>query len=417
MHNVPHISRTLTRILIVIFIFILIGLTAAYRISPSFFQSDNHQASPPVPDNVIQDKDNFVDISISSVGDILIHNVVYWAAYNSQTRTYNFNSQFRYVKPYLEKADITIANLETTLAGAEPGYSGYPAFNTPDEIIDCLKYNGVDILTAANNHRMDTGRKGFFRTVKVVRDKGLDIIGVKAEPQEKSYVIKNIKGINVAFLNFGQGAISSSGVKSLNGIPVPADMSNLINIYDPERIQQALSSFQAIIQDARSQGAEIIVVCMHWGNEYQRSPGNSQKIISEGLSDLGVNIIFGGHPHVIQPAEIITSKITGKKTVIFFSQGNFISDQRKETLNNIYTEQGMIANVVLRRYTDGNLDLYKTSYIPTWVNRKIHDGKMLFEIIPAEDALADSSNFENIQSSDIERLKTCITNTNEVMKI
>lgn len=126
------------------------------------------------------EEDRVETISLSSIGDILIHNTVFWAAYDEKSKSYDFKPQFKYVKKYLGKSDLTIANLETTLGGTERGYSGYPTFNTPDEIVDALKDSGVDVLTASNNHRMDIGERGFFRTVKTVREKGLEIVGIKA---------------------------------------------------------------------------------------------------------------------------------------------------------------------------------------------------------------------------------------------
>lgn len=353
---------------------------------------------PPEPD--------YVDITIASVGDILIHNTVYYAAYDPATGSYDFTDQFRYVKPYLTDADITIANLETTLAGPEKGYSSYPKFNTPDSIVDALKDAGVDILTAANNHRMDTGIPGFYRTIRVVRNAGLDIIGIKAEEKEKTYAIKDIKGVKVAFLNFGYGFPRWDGSLDINGLILPVDMSGLVDIIIPEDLNKSINALSNKIQDAKNDGAELIVVCMHWGDEYQRQPNEFQQKLATTMVALGADVIFGGHPHVLQPAVYLPSS-EASRVPVFYSLGNFISDQRKETVDDIYTEQGMIAKVTLRVQKNQKPQPVGVEAIPTWVNKKTINGKYHYEVIPALEALQSKEKFPLLNASDLERIRFC----------
>ncbi|KUO59512.1 MAG: capsule biosynthesis protein CapA [Gracilibacter sp. BRH_c7a] len=365
--------------------------------------SNNDTTTPPLPT-----KPNYVDITIASVGDILIHNTVYMAASNPQTNSYDFSSQFKYVKPYLEDADITIANLETTLAGQDRGYSGYPEFNTPDSIMDALKDAGVDIVTAANNHRMDKGISGFYRTIEVSREKGLDIIGVKAKEEEKTYVLKDIKGVKVAFLNFGYSGSLADGSLSINGLILPKDMANLMDGFDPEDLDSTVEMMGNKIKEARSAGAQVIVVCLHWGNEYHRSPNPFQQELAEKLVELGVDMIFGGHPHVLQPAVYLPSSYGGGGAVpVFYSQGNFISDQRKETVDDIYTEQGIIAKVTIRVYCDDCPRILDAEAIPTWVNKKRINNRLVYEVIPVDEALANNEKFPLLTKEDMERIKYC----------
>ncbi|NLI92286.1 MAG: CapA family protein [Peptococcaceae bacterium] len=359
-------------------------------------------ASPASPET----KQGYVDITVAAAGDILIHNTLYYSAYDPETKSYDFRDQFKYVKPYLENADITLANLETTLAGPEKGYSSYPKFNTPDTIIDALKDTGVDIVTAANNHRMDTGVEGFYRTIRVVRGKGLDIIGVKADEKEKSYVIKNIKGVKIAFLNFGYGSPLRDGSLSINGLILPVNMSGLIDSFDPKNLETSVTALERKIKDAKNNGAELIVVSMHWGDEYHRIPNEFQRKLASRIASLGANAIFGGHPHVLEPVVYLPGS-GESKVPVFYSLGNFISDQRKETVDDIYTEQGMIAKVTFRIEKNKNPQILFTQAIPTWVNKKIADSRFIYEVIPVQEALNKKQKFPLLNTQDLERIRFC----------
>ena len=348
----------------------------------------------------------YVDITIAAVGDILIHNTVYMAAFDPKANSYDFRSQYQYVKTYLEQADITIANLETTLAGQDRGYSGYPEFNTPDAIIDALQFSGVDIVTSANNHRMDKGIRGFYRTIEVTRDKGLDIIGVKALEAEKTYVIRDIKGVQTAFLNFGYSSPLADGSLSINGLILPKDMANLMDAFDTEDFDGTVEKIGKRITEARKDGAEVIVICLHWGDEYHRLPNRFQQELAVRLIDLGADMIFGGHPHVLQPA-VYLSSADGRRVPVFYSLGNFISDQRKETVKDIYTEQGIIAKVTVRVYRDGHNQVLSAEAIPTWVNKKVINNRFVYEVIPVDEALANKENFPLLSKEDMDRIKYC----------
>ncbi|HHV63580.1 MAG TPA: CapA family protein [Peptococcaceae bacterium] len=425
--------------LAVIFIFFL--FLAGYLLLPDRIADDpslpNQNGDSPESPSPTQPE--IVDITIASVGDILIHNTLYFAAYDPATGNYDFKSQFQYVKPYLEQADITVANLETVLAGPEKGYASYPRFNTPDSIVTALKDAGVDILTAANNHRMDQGISGFYRTIEVVRNEGLDIIGVKAEEKEKTYVIKDIKGVKIAFLNYGYTYPRWDGSLDVNGLILPAEMAGLLASFDPQDVEKSLLSIEESIKDARADGAEIIILFLHWGDEYHRQPNNFQKELASKLVSLGVDAIFGGHPHVLQPAVYLTSP-AGSKVPVFYSLGNFISDQRLETVDDIYTEQGLIAKITFRikvgpedtlqqpenrhelsprvdslqperdtKFYSRILskEVIEAQGLPTWVNKKIRGNRFFYEVIPAEEALDTPDKFPMLVEKDLERIRFC----------
>lgn len=413
--------RTAFRVVIIIFFLTLGGLAFGMYYSGIAEEPQTgidpgsiKEASPP-------SEPEFVDITIASVGDILIHNTVYYAAYDPFSKSYDFRDQLKYVKPYLEDADITIANLETVLAGPERGYASYPKFNTPDEIVDALKDSGVDILTAANNHRMDQGVPGYYRTIEQVRDKGLDIIGVKTEEMEKTYVIKDISGVKIAFLNFGYAYPLWDGSLDINGLILPANMSGLVDTFDPQDLDKSILALEKKVAAAKEDGAEIIVVCMHWGDEYHRLPSDFQKKLASAIISFGADVIFGGHPHVLQPAVILSSP-DGSRVPVFYSQGNFISDQRKETVDDIYTEQGIIAKVTFRIEKPKKLqpvhaetpEVIAAEAIPTWVNKKIINNRFFYEVIPAQDALTSLGKFPRLNSADLERIRFCADTVKQI---
>ncbi|WP_052447286.1 CapA family protein [Clostridium polynesiense] len=355
---------------------------------------------------------SYVDITISSVGDVLIHSGIYKSAYDEKSKTYDFKEQFKYVKPLLEKADITAANLETTLSGAEAGYSGYPTFNSPDSIVDALKDCGIDILAASNNHRLDKGEKGFKRTIDTVRNKGLDIIGIRKSEDEISYVIREVKGVKVGFINFGYESKLKDGTRTLNGIPIPLKLQKLMDTIDYGNLQEGYKKAENIIKEVKEHGAEILIAFTHWGQEYQGKPDTAQKNMALKLCELDVDLIFGAHPHVLQPAEVITSK--DKETLVFYSQGNFISSQRLETIKNIYSEQGMIASASIRYFKDGKKEIIDADYVPTWVNYK-NSPKLIYEVIPAEEAIKNKAAFKNLTTKDIERINYCKETVDKLM--
>ena len=396
---------------------VMLGLAAA---SWAYTSSANNPSVPPGASGGADSpatlsaapEPSYVDIRLACVGDILIHNTVYRAAQTSDG--YDFKPQFRHVKPYLEAADLTIANLETTLAGASQGYSGYPQFNSPDEIAEALYDAGVDVLTTANNHCMDQGRAGFFRTLDVARDSGLAVIGTRKTAEEPAYLVREIKGVNVGILNFGYGSRSGSNAY-INGLPLPADMAGLLNFLDYGRLDEEFGQLQSVVAAMRQDGAQLLVACMHWGNEYQRYSQVLQQKTARELAALGVDIIFGSHPHVVQEAAWIEAPDKTRKTLVYYSLGNFISDQRLETVNDIYTEQGLIADVTVRCYADGTHEIQQAAYLPTWVNKKSNGSLRFYEVIPVPDALNDFSAFPALVEADRARITFCQKSVDELM--
>ena len=245
-----------------------------------------------------------ITATVLNTGDILIHENVLNGA-RQDDGSYSFAEFYKVAKPYITAADYAIANLEVTLGGEEAGrYRGYPEFNCPDSLLDYVKADGFDMLLTANNHSLDTGLAGLKRTVQQIKASGLDFLGTKETTDDPTYLIKDINGIKIGMVSYTYGTNSTAG-----------GASELINYFSSANLPAFYSEAQAVIDDMRANGAEAIVFYMHWGNEYHTTPNTYQKAAAQQLCNMGVDVIVGGHPHVLQPIELIHSEDSQNTTV------------------------------------------------------------------------------------------------------
>lgn len=289
-------------------------------------------------------------LTMAAIGDIMCHNTQYNDAYNKDTGAYDFSYVFDDISLYTKTADICIGNLETTFAGEDVGYSGYPTFNTPDSLAYELKDIGVDVLSTAGNHALDKGFNGLSRTIDVLNDADIAHTGTyKTEEEQNTILTKYVKGIKIAFVNFTYGT---------NGIKIPSGKEFCVNLIDNDLITKQLDL-------AKSQNPDIIVACMHWGNEYKTTPNDTQKELSTFLFQNGVDIILGTHPHVLEPMEKQTVTLedgTTKDGFVIYSLGNFISGQTAEN-----TKTSIILNLTITKHTDGKITIDKAEYKPIYM--------------------------------------------------
>ncbi len=339
--------------------------------------------------------------SLGVIGDILIHQKVYEAAKAAGGGEYDFTEHYEYVTKYLSKYDYTVANLEVTLGGEDPvvgSYpNAYPSFNSPDSVVDALKGAGVDLLLTANNHSYDTRAPGLLRTIQVIREKGLENLGTRENTEESFYSVKNISGIKLGMACFTYcNSIDADGAKNLNGISVSKESSPLIAGFSYNRLDEFYAEAERAIAEMKEGGAEAIVFYLHWGDEYKNNPNSYQKQIAQKLCDLGVDIIVGGHPHVIQPLEVL-SGANGHKTYCIYSVGNALSNQRREEAGlHVYggrTEDGMIFGVTFEKWSDGTVEVAEIDVQPLWVIREERNGRYVYQIIPLDLAVSDWKKF------------------------
>lgn len=311
--------------------------------------------------------------TVVNTGDLLIHSPVLKGA-KQANGSYDFSDIFTPIASHFKDADLAIANLEVTLGGTESGaFSGYPTFNTPDSLIDGVKNAGIDMLLTANNHSYDTRLFGLKRTVSVLKQKGIDYLGTREAAEDPHFAVKNVNGINIGMACFTyENTCNTPGRKSINGNIIAEEANPLLSSFSYGKIDEFYAEATKMISDMKAQNADCVVFYMHWGEEYQTKPSNWQKTIAQKLCDLGVDIIVGGHPHVIQPIELLTSGDGTHSTVCVYSLGNALSNQRKEIMTSCktgHTEDGMLFYYTFDKYSDGKVVLSSVDIVPTWVNK------------------------------------------------
>ena len=332
--------------------------------------------------------------TIGATGDMLMHMPCVRPALQADG-SYDFGSYFANFSSYVQAVDYAVANLETTLAGTGNGYkySGYPNFNCPDGIIPSLKSAGFDMMLTANNHTYDTRSIGFFRTQEIIAQNGLDHIGTKPDTETDSYLIKNINGIQVGMICYTYETDAATDKISLNGnAPLTDEEESLINVFLKDDVAGFSKDLAANIADMEADGAEAIVLYIHWGEEYQTKQNNQQKAMAQAACDLGVDVIVGGHPHVIQPLDLLTSTTDDShKTVCLYSTGNALSNQRISEMNlkTGHTEDGIFFSFTFVKYSDGTVRVENVEVLPLWINLHSSTGKTVYDILPLDKAVTD----------------------------
>ena len=293
---------------------------------------------------------------IMANGDLLYHIPIYRTALK-EDGTYDFHENFEYVKPWLKQADLVIGDFEGTISPSHY-LAGYPLFNAPGEVMDAIKDAGYQVLDLAHNHILDSQIEGVFSTADAIEKAGMTPIGVYThEPREKApIVIKEVNGIKVALLAYSYG---------FNGIEEYISKED----YDNHLSDLNEDKMKAEIERAEKE-ADITIIMPQMGIEYQLEPTEEQKQLYHKMIDWGADIIFGGHPHVVEPAETVEKD--GDKKLIIYSMGNFISNQRIETMqdeeNAKWTERGVLMDVTIKKKA-GKTTIETAQAHPSWVNR------------------------------------------------
>lgn len=340
-------------------------------------------------------------VNISAVGDIILHDEQIWSAYNEENKAYDFMNNFKYVKNFIEKSDIAYGTIEGTYAGEEIGYSGYPNYNGPDSMIDALKDTGFDIINVATDHSLDKGVEGASKTGEKI-DKDMTSIG------NKKYIIKKVKGIEIGFTSYTY----ESKEGELNGHKIPEDMN--LNTFSYNKLDNGLEEMKALVEEMKNEGAEFIVFGMHWGVEYKTEPSKYQVKIAEALNEYGVDLILGSNPHVVQPIEEIEGE-DGNKTLVAYSLGNFISNQRLETMGDRRTADGIILNLTLDKSRKG-VKIEKWDYTPTWVYKIPRENKKSdYYILPVEETL-NSEEGKKLDQETLNQLNKSLESTKSIVE-
>ena len=347
-------------------------------------------------------------VTLTSVGNIIFHQSQIDGAKDG--KTYDFSKSFEYIKDILSKSDISIGTLETVFAGGG-SYSGFPLFNTPDEALRDIKNSGIDIINYGHNHIVDKGAKAIERTMEVTEEQGLQYVGVKKDASYKKYLITEADDIKIGFMSYVYETPAQKGKKAINSIPISKEIESMVNTFNYNDLANLYSDMKKNIDSMKSEGAQFIVLEIHWGNEYDTKPSKYQQDIAKKANELGVDLILGGHPHVIQPCEVIKGK--DKNTLVAYSQGNFLSNQCYEELKNRLTEDGYILKINLKK--DSKVEIKDYEIIPTWVYReKQESGLFVHRIIPVDEAIEDKDKF-NLSKDAFERVQKSIADTEKIL--
>lgn len=357
----------MNKLLLLVLIILLVVAIIFERHHSSETSTGPENSAPVSSENIIEEEPvpEDINITMSVIGDIMCHDSQYKDAYVRNTDSYDFSYVFSDVQKYLQVADIAVGNLETTFAGKERGYSNYPTFNTPEQLAYNLKTLGIDVLSTANNHSLDKGYNGLVSTLNFLDDAGIAHTGTYASSENQNKIlIQNVKGMSIAFLSFSYGT---------NGIPVPSGKDYCINLIDEDLIAKQ-------IELAKEQEPDMICVFMHWGIEYQTKQNKTQNELADFLFQNGVDVILGGHPHVLQPMEkrqITLADGTTKDGFIIYSLGNFISGQK-----DLDTKSSAILNLnITKNGETGKISINEATYIPVYMYKSSSGSLQRFKLL------------------------------------
>ena len=281
------------------------------------------------------------------------------------------------------------------------GYSNYPQFNSPEELAYGLADMGIDVLSTAGNHCLDKGFSGLSNTLNVLDSAKISHTGTARTKEERDTILfKDVNGIKVAFISYTYGT---------NGIPIPDGKEFCVNLIDRDLIKKDIES-------AKSQNADVIIACMHWGIEYQTTQNAEQEELANFLFQNGVDIILGNHPHVLQPMEKKTITLedgTVKDCFVIYAFGNFICDQNAEN-----TRSSIILNIDITKNTDGKISIDNIDYVPTYMYKNPNLSIRKMKVLDIEKTI---SNYENgtdtsIGQSTYNLLQNELKKINETLK-
>lgn len=364
-----------------------------------------HQQSNSQEKNIESEQETSARIMAN--GDLLYHDIIYISAKKSDG-TYDFHDNFEYVKPWLKQADLVLGDFEGTV-NKDHYLAGYPLFNAPGEVMDAIKDAGYQVLDLAHNHILDSQIEGVVSTADAIEKAGMTPVGVYThESRDKApLVIKEVNGIKVAILAYSYG---------FNGIEQSIsqeDYNRYLSDLDEDKMK-------AEIERAEKE-ADITIIMPQMGVEYQIEPTEEQKKLYHKMIDWGADIIFGGHPHVVEPAETVEKE--GDKKLIIYSMGNFISNQRIETMQDVenakWTERGVLMDVTIKKKS-GKTTIETAQAHPSWVSRTPKGGYSpegyplyLYQTFILEDFIEGGKYRSQLDEATKQRIDTAYKEMNE----
>ncbi|ARK32665.1 CapA family protein [Halalkalibacter krulwichiae] len=359
--------------LFIIFIFLLIGCQQALEDDPDPLNvkaaKDKHVSMS------TKEMEEEVTITVGAIGDVLLHERVYDLAVTDAG--YDFMPMLKPVQVLLEAPDFMMANQESMPGGVEIGLSTYPAFNSPQEIVRNLQALGIDMVVGANNHTIDRGPQAVMSALDFYDEIQMEYVGVYRDREDrKRDRIVSVNDVTIGILAYTYGT---------NGIALPVGHEDIVALIDKERMKSDVERLREKV--------DVVIVHMHWGAEYEREPNQEQRQLAQLLSEAGADIIFGHHPHVLQPIDVIKQE-SGHETTVFYSLGNFLSGQDFN-----YTDVGGVATIDITKNIRGDqtVQIHSPEIEPTIVVKE----ENLYKVYPfseIETPAISGSSFEEIKS-------------------
>lgn len=330
----------------------------------------------------LPEQENISQATIVMVGDILLHTPVEESAVNAEGE-YCFLPIFSEVKEQIASADLAIVNQEVILGGKELGISGYPAFNGPFEVADALVDTGFDVICHGTNHALDKGRKGIERCLSNWRDKYPDIavLGIHdSQEGQNEIVIREVNDISIAILNYTYGT---------NGIPLPEGMPYAVDLMEREKMKMQIVKAK--------EEADFVIVCPHWGIEYQLEPSKEQKKWAEFFLENGVDLVIGTHPHVIEPIEMYEKD--DQQMLVYYSLGNFVNSTSGTGAGVANRMLGGMAEITIEKEAEsGRVSISDYSVLPLVTH--LSDGYGGIKVYPLEEYTQELANQNKINEQD-----------------
>lgn len=299
-------------------------------------------------------------VRISTVGDILCGDEMLMDAKNKDN-SYDFNSIFKNINPFIERSDLVIGTMETNFTNAQ--FSGYNKSNSPREFAMAVKKAGINVVSLAHNHALDYGINGLKDTKKYLQEMNYDVLGDRLE--ENNILIKDVNGVKIAFLAYTYGVNEEQSKTSKE--------LETVNIFSEEQAKKDI--------EYAKQKSDTICVLMHWGDMYSNEVSEGQRKIADFLVDNGVTLIIGTHPATVQPMEIRQNK-EGKNVLVAYSLGNFCS-----SIVEYNAKVELILNIELRKSGEtGEVFLRKVDYTPLYMLDNGTASENRYEIIDMKNA-------------------------------
>ena len=319
-----------------------------------------------------------VQVDLVMIGDILQHAGVYESGF-ADNGTRNYDHIFAHIGDQIQGADIKVVNQETILGGEAFEFSGYPTFNGPQEMGDAEVKAGFNVILRATNHAMDMGYEGLHEEMSFWHSSYPDVSVLGAKDPEDANdsvdtpTIFEKDGVKVALLNY---------TFDLNGFEDP---KHCVSLLEEQRVRETVETADGL--------ADFVVVFPHWGDEYELQPVQWQKDMAQVLLDSGADVIIGGHPHVIEPVEVLTTS-DGRKVPCFWSVGNFVSTQvDNENL------VGGVAKVTMVKDANGSCSIKEASFVPTVTHKGIGTDMTTYLLRDYTDELA-ATNYLELNGTD-----------------